>query len=260
MSNKKLLIDGDLMLYKFSYGNEVNIDWGDGQVSSITDLETAKEEVKDFYNKLLKATDTTSGLICFSCPKEENFRYQVLPTYKHNRKDRERPQLYYDLKQFILDNYETKTKPTIEADDVLGIMATMKPGQYVIASIDKDLRQIPGEHYNWKDNEYFTVNLWEANNWFYTQILVGDTCDGYKGCPGIGKKKAEMVLQEAFDFFFSESNLYTSLPEVLWTEIIKVYESKGLTEEDALQQARVARILRAEDWDFKKGEVKLWNP
>lgn len=33
----------------------------------------------------------------------------------------------------------------------------------------------------------------------------------------------------------------------------------GMTKEDALLNARMARILRAEDYDFKKKEVKLWN-
>ena len=41
---------------------------------------------------------------------------------------------------------------------------------------------------------------------------------------------------------------------------VAMYESKGLKEEDALVQARVARILRTEEYDILTGEVKLWEP
>ena len=251
--SKTLLIDGDLLLYKFACGNEEVYDWGDGIISSSVDLKSAKEEIPKFYQKLLEATECDSGLLCFSCDKEENFRYQVLPTYKHNRQDREKPTLYYDVKQYLMNHFDTKIKPTIEADDIMGIMATLHPEKYVIASFDKDLRQIPGEHYDWVKEDYYTITEVEADYWFYTQILIGDPCDGYKGCPGIGKKKAYGILS-GFGI------LWPDCLNITWQEIVKAYESKGLTEEDALQQARVARILRREDWDFKRQEVKLWTP
>ena len=46
----------------------------------------------------------------------------------------------------------------------------------------------------------------------------------------------------------------------MWQSVIDAYKSKGYTEEDALRNARMARILRAEDYDFKNKEVKLWKP
>ena len=46
----------------------------------------------------------------------------------------------------------------------------------------------------------------------------------------------------------------------LWAVVLAAYEKAGLTEADALAQARVARILRASDYDFKQKKVKLWNP
>ena len=38
------------------------------------------------------------------------------------------------------------------------------------------------------------------------------------------------------------------------------YASKGLDEEAAIHQARLARILRDEDWNNKTKRVRLWNP
>lgn len=262
--SKTLLIDGDLLLYKFACGNEEVYDWGDGIISSSVDLKSAKEEIPKFYQKLLEATECDSGLLCFSCDKKENFRYQVLPTYKHNRQDREKPTLYYDLKQYLFDTFDTKVKPTLEADDIIGILATLHPERHVIASFDKDLKQIPGEHYDWVKEDYFTVTKEEADEWFYKQILIGDACDGYKGCPGIGKKKAGLIIEEAYrkwDLLFNDMDLSEyPLEKIRWDLIVREYVKKGLTEEDALQQARVARILRREDWDFKRQEVKLWTP
>ena len=74
------------------------------------------------------------------------------------------------------------------------------------------------------------------------QTLIGDIADGYKGCPGIGAVKAKKLLDEA----------------PVWATVKDAYEKAGLTEEDALQQARMARILRSSD--YPDGQVKLWSP
>lgn len=133
----------------------------------------------------------------------------------------------------------------LEADDVMGILMTKYPGKYILASIDKDLRQIPGQHYNWDKDEFKEVSLDEGNLFFYTQILTGDPTDGYSGCPNIGPKRAERILASAKD---------------VWKAIVKTYEAKGLTEWDAIVTARVARILRASDYNFKTGKIRLWKP
>ena len=43
-------------------------------------------------------------------------------------------------------------------------------------------------------------------------------------------------------------------------EKLNTNEKQGLTEEDALLQARVARILRDGEYDYNKEEVVLWKP
>ena len=81
------------------------------------------------------------------------------------------------------------------------------------------------------------------------QTLVGDTVDGYSGCKGIGDKTARKILGEVGEHSLSE----------MWQAVINTYKSKGYTEDDAFLNARMARILRAEDYDFKNKEVKLWK-
>ena len=87
----------------------------------------------------------------------------------------------------------------------------------------------------------------DCNHYFYQQILTGDPGDGYKGIPGVGVKTAEKILKK-FDF------------QDLWYGVVQEYIGHGLIEDDALQQARVARMCRAEDYDYDKQEVILWTP
>jgi DNA polymerase-1 len=257
MKQRTLLIDGDILLYKFCYINEFPITWDDETTSEFIDLDRAKQDFDSFVKQMLQRTKTEGELIAFSSPI--NFRYSILPTYKHNRKDLAKPKMFSDLKQYALENYHTKIKEPLEADDVIGILATKYPQKYVIASIDKDLKQIPGLHYDWQKDQMFEVTEEEADRWFFTQVLIGDIGDGYTGCPGIGKKKADKIFNEDVLLGYLELDS-KGLNALYWASVVKAYEQRGFTEQDALIQARVARILRVDDWDSEKGEMKLWTP
>ena len=52
---------------------------------------------------------------------------------------------------------------------------------------------------------------------------------------------------------------HTSLRD-MWSAVVSTFEAKGLTHADALLQARLARILRREDYDRETGEITLWTP
>ena len=110
------------------------------------------------------------------------------------------------------------------------------------------MKQIIGKQWmlHRADEGFIEVTPEEADRWFYMQTLTGDATDGYSGCPGGGPKKAEAILEAA--------------GENPWPAIVAAYEKAGLSEEAALQQARVARILRASDYNFKKKEPILWKP
>jgi DNA polymerase-1 len=75
--------------------------------------------------------------------------------------------------------------------------------------------------------------------------MTGDTTDNYKGCPGIGAVKAKALFEK------SGAN---------WNTVVEAFRKAGLTEEDALVQARVAYILRGWDYNPKSREIKLWLP
>jgi DNA polymerase-1 len=144
-------------------------------------------------------------------------------------------------------------RPGLEADDCLGILATGEVagfmGDKVVCSIDKDMLSFPCNLYNWNHPELGVQVIYEsdANRAFYSQILTGDAVDGYPGCPGVGPVRAKKLLADA-DI------------DSAWGIIVKAYEKKGLTEKDALIQARVARILRSEDYNFVNKTPILWVP
>lgn len=261
-----LLLDSDIIAYKFASAAQKNFDWdGDGDVVSVVEeIEEVTPQVVEYIDDLVVELKATNVIVCLSCPSLENFRYGVLPSYKHNRKDVIKPELLGAIKDWMRTRYQTYERPTLEADDIMGILSThpkLFPGKKIIVSEDKDMKTIPGWLFNpRKDSKPRLISEDEADYWHLYQTLIGDTTDGYKGCPGIGPVKAEKILQP------------DSHPEhqcFRWKYVVQAYEAAvdkktkeplGLTEADALVQARVARICRHTDYDFKKKEVILWTP
>lgn len=241
------LIDGDILAYQAATVSERETDWGDGlwtlhafEEDAMTAFETA---LRGILNKV-----GTESCIIFLSDSLNNWRKSVLPTYKGNRSGARKPMLLRFVRQWAQDRFVTVLKPTLEGDDLLGITATKEPkGDYVICTIDKDLKTIPGKHYNFGKEEFFEIDEDEADYWHMVQTLTGDVTDGYSGCPGIGIKTAQKLLQSVSS-------------HDRWDVVVSTYAKAGLGEEEALTQARVARILRASEYDDDTGQVKLWEP
>ena len=89
--------------------------------------------------------------------------------------------------------FRTWQYPGYEADDLVGILATAIPNCLIVSN-DKDLNQIPGNHYDPQKNKLFTVTVDEARKQKYMQWIHGDSVDGIPGIPGIGPRKAEKFL------------------------------------------------------------------
>lgn len=240
-----LALDTDILLYKAASAAEQEIDWGDDVWSLQTDLKEAKQSFQAQIDHITSKLGIKDYVCCLS-DHSNNFRKDVDPTYKSNRKGTRKPLGYVSLCEWVETTYKSFRKPTLEADDCLGIIATMpiNSGKCVIVSDDKDLKTIPGKLYRPTAGEQLTISEQDADRHFLTQVCVGDPVDGYKGIPGIGPKKAEAILG--------------SRPH--WGAVEQAYIKAGMTKQDALTQARLARILRWSDWDEEKGEVKLWTP
>jgi DNA polymerase-1 len=211
----------------------------------------AREVLDEMIERIFERFETREHLLCFSSPP--NFRYTVDPTYKNNRANSRKPLCYVELREQVEADFKCKALPGLEADDVMGIIATTPAVQKrspIIVSQDKDMQTIPTSV--WRQGELINVTEAQADYWHMFQTLVGDTSDGYKGCPGVGKVKAEQILSEIHTDNQGRTNM--------WDKVVKTYEKAGLTEQDALTQARLARILRFTDWNSDTKEPILWNP
>ena len=238
----KLLIDCDYIVYKCCAAAETEMDFGDDVIVVTSNFSDAMKCVK----RDLARIQTEFGsffdedlVLFFTSPN--NFRKKILPEYKGHRQ-RKKPCGFKRVIQELKKTYKVILKDTLEADDALGIYATKYPGN-IIVSPDKDMRQIPGKLYDFK--ETVTISPEEGARWHLIQTMAGDNTDGYSGVPGIGVKKAEKIFNEKG---------YT------WKAVVETFEEKEMTEEDALVNARLARILTTTDYDHEKREPILWQP
>lgn len=125
-----------------------------------------------------------------------NFRNDVAITapYKGNRKA-EKPVHYHLLRTYLEASWDASVSCDMEADDVLAIRATELGEDSVIVSLDKDLDQVAGWHYNFAKKQLYKIDEAEGLFKFYKQMLTGDRVDNIVGVRGIGDKKAEKLLE-----------------------------------------------------------------
>jgi DNA polymerase-1 len=256
------LIDADILAYQAAVISENSFDWGDGMWTLHAFEPEAIAAFDSMVANIKEKTKATDVLLVFS--DKENWRKDVLPTYKGNRAEVRKPMLLRFLREIAYEKYQCLSLPTFEGDDVLGIWATMPSKmepirEFVICTIDKDMKSIPGKHYNFKKDEHFEVTQHEADYYHMLQTLTGDTTDGYSGCPGVGPVAAGKILQKAMEEGTPWANP-AQLREIYWKHVVKAYDKAGFGEEEALVQARVARICRAEDYDQLTKKVILWTP
>lgn len=235
----KVLIDGDIVLYASSVATEFCADWGGDNWVLSANLQQSIDLARRYFDDLYEKLKFTEMVVCISGPN--NFRHKLNPNYKSNRKDTRKPIVYPELKQWMLGNYHSEMWEGLEADDLLGILATRHPDS-IIVSADKDMQCVPCNLY--RNGELQKITLEQANRFHMIQTLTGDTTDGYPGCPGVGPKTAEKLLSGA--------------PDTWWESVLQAYQKAGCTDDDALMNARMAYILR--DENYVDGEVKLWNP
>jgi len=235
-----LLIDADYIVYKGCAAAETEIDWGSDVIMVTSRFSEAYKNITKDINKIIEEFGGFSKPILFFSDSI-NFRKKILPEYKGHR-NRKKPCGYKRVINQLKTEYEVVVMDTLEADDAMGIYATKFSGN-VIVSPDKDMRQIPGSLYNMA--EMMTVKKADGAKWHLIQTLAGDQTDGYAGAPGVGVKRAEVLF---------DKHGYS------WETVVNVFKEKGLNEEIALQNARLAKILTVDDYDFKQRCPILWTP
>ena len=232
MNDLTLLIDTDYFVYRGASASEQEHEYSQDLTVVVGDFRKGKNIVESELDKLRSKFKTDKVLLTFT--DETNFRKQVDATYKGNRTKR-KPAGYLKLKKWAMDKYPSIMKPSLEADDVMGILATNGSlDNFVLISPDKDMAQIACRIYDLKNEYVQTPELAERK--LYEQCLTGDSCDGYSGCIGIGPKRAAQILDKCKGVNY-------------WQAVLKAYAEADQTEEDAIRTFNLARILQADNWD-----------
>ena len=247
-----ILIDGDILVYRVASAIEEPIHWGEGWWGIYGDATEGCQQLDWEIHKLLQEVNDIQGWrvnietasqfnIQIALSSSTNWRTEVLPTYKQNRANKPKPVLWNPLREYLLEKYNALVWNNLEADDVIGILASPKT---IVISDDKDFQNCPCLLYRPMKKTLTKVTRKTAIMHHLMQTLTGDSADGYSGCPQVGPVKAKEILQEG-----------------TWQEVVGAYEHFGLGEEDALVQSRVAYILQKKsEYQNRTGKVKLWLP
>lgn len=248
MAKPTLLIDADVVAFQCAAACETALEWEPGHWTWNVNFTEVTNAVLSQIERIMDALEGHDYKLCLTDPKH-NFRLDVLPTYKTHRKTVKKPLVLLKVKEWMVEELDGIIRPGLEGDDVMGILATHpSKREKIIVSIDKDMKTIPCTYVRDIAQPPAEITEDEADYNHLFQTLTGDVTDGYSGCPAVGPKRAEQIIE-----------LGATIADN-WAAVVETYASKGLGEEEALRQARVARILRATDYDFKKKEPILWTP
>lgn len=292
--NIVLVLDGDYLVFSAMSGAEEEVDYGDDIWQLTCDHAKARKSLEFAVKRIrsrLKEFNDCRVVMAFT--DDVNWRKSVLETYKANRKGKRKPVGYKAFVQWTMENYESFLRPTLEGDDCMGILSTRpkllgpEVDEVVLVSCDKDFKTIPGRFYWLTTDQVLTLSDQDADYWHMYQAMIGDTTDGYGGIPGVGEGMAKEFLEnpvyhyQAIKIMKSGARKGEEVPywtsckpsEVremvdpsapddvpLWECIVSLAQKQGMTREELLVQAQVARICRDTDYDFKSKEVILWTP
>lgn len=219
----KVLLDADIITFSCAAYNE---SWG---------WDACKEDIDNLMRRILETTGATEYTAFIS--GDNNFRYQINPQYKANRKDKVDPRYRQDSNAYLVTEYGAIVTDGFEADDALGIAQSQaEDGTTIICSIDKDLLMIPGQHYNWRKNEFTNVSVLDGLRRFYRQCITGDRTDNIVGIAGIGPVKSSRLIDDLVDE----------------AEMFQVVQTMYSDDKRLLMNGQCLWILREENklWEF----------
>ena len=178
-----VLIDADSIYFQASYRLKKN------EVRKKIDEVMADIEGKSFMADMMVAVKGKG-----------NFRKDLYPDYKANRNRDYEPEHRAALNyghEYMCEKYGAIMADGMEADDLVCIWAyeaREAEEDFLIAGIDKDLKQIPGHHYNFNKQEFDFVDDDTAQLNLMLQCLTGDSGDNIPGIRGVGPAKARKLL------------------------------------------------------------------
>lgn len=225
------LVDGDIVAYRSAASCEAA---GPDKVRVPTvGVEIAIARADELMHRILFETSSTSYRVFLS--NGETFRHRLYPAYKANRSELAKPHYLQAVREYLVTNWNAELANDIEADDLLGIHQL--GAETVVCSIDKDLLQVPGRHYNFVKNEFYEINEIDGMRHFWFQMIMGDRADNVPGYDGKMRQTVPKFLQPLIDDLY-ECTTYNEME----TLVKDVY-----TEEEQFEiNKKLFHILREE--------------
>ena len=237
----KALIDMDALVYRYGLMRRENPE-DDPHGWLQNPLAQSKAAILQKIDYIRTDLECTEVVCCMTPRGTPNFRYELHPQYKAHRKPPD--PIIGSIKEWLFskdfpeDRMEIPPRFTGETDDLVGIAHAQSGGATVIVGIDKDFLTVPGWNYNPFTGDLNWISPKSAYLMEFYQCLCGDSADGIPGCRGIGDKKAKGVilghLGEASEFD----------PKALWSELIRVYESRGQTHQELWETWLLINVSR----------------
>lgn len=196
-----------------------------------------------------------------------NFREDLatIAEYKGNRKEIEKPVHYQAVRDFLIEGYGAEVIEGKEADDEVSIRAWTEyrnnNDDYVVATIDKDLDQIPGWHLDYKKHAWYEIDPLDGELFFYAQVLAGDATDNIKGCYRIGITKAKQLVDDWFSTC-AESG-HHEWRRYVWDRVVETYAENMLKYPDKHPEGMLAKDAALENARLvymQQKEDDLWMP
>ena len=234
---KTLLIDGDSLVWAAVENNQYETWWDstNNLRTAVCNTDQAAADVALEIDRIATMTKVDDVTVVIGPDTKANFRVLLWPEYKAHRRRADAPVGMKAVRDKIRSDWGGKiitALPHEEADDVLANRMThpRATSEHILWSPDKDMLQVPGMHWS-EEKGFFNISVLEADLVHMTQTLTGDTSDGYPGCKGVGKVGAAKILDPTNRAKW-------------WPAVVAAYKKAEFTEQFALNQARVARILR----------------
>lgn len=215
-----------------------------------------KQSIADIIKECglyLYESDEIIGEVKLFLSGSKNFRNELatITKYKGSRDKSVRPFHYENIRGYLCGAYGATISDGIEADDAVSIAQWNGEGKTIIATIDKDLLNVPGKHYNYHHKMAQTVTRKQAKLRFYHQLLTGDRTDDIPGLKGVGPVAANKLLPG----WLPEEEMYRRVL-VAYSDNMEEYPLHhlpyGNPESSLLENARLLHMMRRED--------ELWNP
>jgi len=223
-------------------------------------FDIANWRASTMMNEILMDTGASEYLLFLS--GGENFRKTLDPNYKANRADKPRPPALEPVREYLVLDWGAKVTDGIEADDALGINQT---DDTIICTIDKDLLQVPGKHYNFVTKEFRTVSSLEALQTFYKQLLLGDRSDNIPGYDGMARQKPTRQIQawyDEIDRMDAETEMYQLCLDAYSGDVDRLFLTGNLVyiqrkNDDKWQQPQQEKELQLDSTISKQEEATL---